>query len=60
MIHRPSFCSMEGFYACAMTLLINFPLDVSKPVERTNPMQHLFIGGRGIELILLSVEALRN
>lgn len=60
MIHRPSFCSMEGFYACAITLLINFPLDVSKPVERTNPMQHLFKGGRGIELILPSVEALRN
>ncbi len=47
IIHNPSLCSIFGFYAWAMTLLTNFPLEVSKPVLRAKPIQH-FTGGRGI------------
>lgn len=47
IIQRPSFCSILGFSAWAMTRLINLPLEVSNPVLSANPMQH-FTGGFGI------------
>ncbi len=51
MIQSPSFCSIDGFYAWATTLRISFPLDVSKPVFITTPIQHRLTGGLGTEML---------
>jgi len=47
IIQSPSFCSILGFYACAITLLTSLPFEVSKPVLSANPIQH-FMGGFGM------------